>query len=137
MRPGELGAWVAVLDGEIVGHVAATDVASNWMAEHWATALDRPGNELAEISILFVDHTRSGSGIGGALLDHAVAQIHSLGREPVLDVVGESTHAGRFYRRRGWTVAGYVRPGWLPEGPPDVALMVLDKQPDRSERVGS
>lgn len=131
-RPGELGAWVAVVDGEIAGHVATTDVASNWMAEHWAAALGRPGNELAEISILFVDHTRAGSGIGSALLDHAVSQIRSLGREPVLDVVGEDTHAGQFYRRRKWKVAGHVRPEWLPDGAPEVALMVLD-----GERVES
>lgn len=128
VRPGELGAWVAVLDGAIVGHVAATDVASNWMAHHWAAALGRPGEELGEISILFVDHTSSGSGIGGALLDHAVSRIRSFGREPVLDVVGEDTSAGTFYRRRGWVPAGHVRPHWLPDGAPDVALMTLDAE---------
>jgi len=134
VRPGELGAWVAVVDGRIAGHVATTDVSVNWMAEHWSAALGRPGHELGEVSILFVDHTLAGSGVGGALLELAVAEIRGLGREPVLDVVGEDTKVGLFYRRRGWVVAGHARPQWLPDGEPDVALMVLPEA-DSDERV--
>ncbi|WP_353950149.1 GNAT family N-acetyltransferase [Knoellia sp. S7-12] len=125
VRPGELGAWVAIVDGRIAGHVATTDVSANWMAEHWSAVLGRAGHELGEVSILFVDHTLAGSGVGGALLERAVSEIRSLGREPVLDVVGEETKVGLFYRRRGWVVAGHARPQWLPVGQPDVAFMVL------------
>lgn len=127
-RPGELGAWVAVVDGEVAGHVAATDVGEGWMAGHWSEVLGRPGHELGEVSILFVGLDHVGSGVGAALLERAVAEILALGREPVLDVVGEDTSAGRFYRRRGWTPVGYGRPQWLPEDQPDVAFMVLGEQ---------
>ncbi|KGN38603.1 GNAT family N-acetyltransferase [Knoellia subterranea] len=133
VRPGELGAWVAVAEGSIVGHVAATDVATNWMSATWSEVLGRPGSELGEVSILFVGLDQGGTGVGGALLDRAVAEIRALGREPVLDVVGEDTRAGRFYRRRGWTTVGHARPAWLPDGQPDVAFMVLPGRtaPDR------
>ena len=139
-RPGELGAWVALVDGEIAGHVAATDVGENWMADHWAKVLGRPGHELGEVSILFVDHTLAGSGVGGALLERAVSEIRSLGREPVLDVVGEETKVGLFYRRRDWVVAGHARPQWLPDGQPDVAFMVLpdgEAAAESDERLGT
>lgn len=125
-RPGELGAWVAVVDGQLAGHVAATDVGAGWMADHWSHVLGRPGDELGEVSILFVGLDHVGSGVGAALLDRAVAEIRAIGREPVLDVVGEDTSVGRFYRRRGWITVGHGRPQWLPDGQPDVAFMVLD-----------
>lgn len=126
-RPGELGAWVAVVDDGVVGHVAATDVGEGWMAQHWSDVLGRPGHALGEVSILFVGLDHLGTGAGAALLERAVTEIRALGREPVLDVVGEDTSAGRFYRRRGWSVVGYGRPQWLPDGHPDVAFMVLDR----------
>jgi GNAT superfamily N-acetyltransferase len=129
-RPGELGSWVALVDGRVVGHVAATAVGEGWMAQHWSEVLGRPGHELGEVSILFVGLDHGGAGLGGALLERAVTEIRKLGLDPVLDVVDEDSSAGRFYRRRGWTAAGYARPGWLPDGHPDVAFMVL-----RDERV--
>lgn len=128
VRPGQLGAWVAEVDGVVAGHVAATDPAGNWMADEWRRITGRPGEELGEVSILFVGLDHGGVGIGGALLDHAVAVIRSLGREPVLDVVDEFSSAGQFYRRRGWTTIGYGRPPWLEDELPPVAYLVLSAE---------
>ncbi|WP_245613856.1 GNAT family N-acetyltransferase [Knoellia sinensis] len=126
-RPGELGAWVAEVDGELAGHVAVTDVAVGWGAPLWSEILGRPGEGFGEVSILFVGPGHGAAGIGGALLGRAIDEIRALGRDPVLEVVGEETHAGLYYRKRGWRVIGHRRPAWLPDGAPDVAFMVLDQ----------
>lgn len=125
VRPGELAAWVAEEDGAVVGHVSVTDLTVGRMADEWATATGRTADGLAEVSVLFVAGGRAGSGIGGALLDTALADIRRRGLTPMLDVVGEDTGAGRFYRRRGWRTVGTARPPWLPDHRPDLAFMLL------------
>lgn len=125
VRPGQLGAWVAEMDGVVAGHVAATDPTDNWMADEWLRVTGRPGDELGEVSILFVGLDHGGAGVGGALLDHAVAEIRALGRDPVLDVIDEGSSAGRFYVKRGWRTVGYGRPPWLEEHLAPVAYMTL------------
>lgn len=126
VRPGELAAWVAVEEDTVVGHVSVTSLADARMAEDWARATGRPSEGVAEVSVLFVAGDRRGSGIGGLLLDTALADIDRRGLTPMLDVVGEDTSAGRFYRRRGWRTVGTARPAWLPDHRPDLAFMVLD-----------
>jgi GNAT superfamily N-acetyltransferase len=132
VRPGELAAWVAVLDGEVVGHVSVTELTDGRMAADWVEATGLASDGLAEVSVLFVAGDRHGSGIGGLLLDTAMAEIRRRGLTPMLDVVGEDTSAGLFYRRRGWRTVGKARPAWLPDHRPDLAFMLLE-----DERVGS
>ncbi|CAN7451827.1 GNAT family N-acetyltransferase [Knoellia sp. LjRoot47] len=132
VRPGELVAWVAVDDGEVVGHVSVTALPDGRMATEWVEATGRPHEGLAEVSVLFVAGGRRGSGIGGLLLDVALAEIRRRGLTPMLDVVGEDTSAGLFYRRRGWRTVGRARPAWLPDHRPDLAFMLL-----ADERLGS
>jgi len=81
-RPGELGAWVATLDDDPapVGHVSVTTPGSGPEVDGWVAAVGRPAEELAAVSVLFVDHRVSGRGVGGALLDAAVAFIRESGR---------------------------------------------------------
>ena len=132
VRPGELAAWVADEEGEVVGHVALTDLTDGRMAAEWQGATGLPAEGLAEVSVLFVAAGRHGSGIGGLLLDTAMAEIRRRGLTPMLDVVGEDTSAGQFYRRRGWRTVGTARPDWLPDHRPDLAFMLLE-----DERLGS
>jgi ribosomal protein S18 acetylase RimI-like enzyme len=129
VRDGELGAWVAELDGRVVGHVSAAEVGKGIEVDGWVAGAGRPAEELAAVSVLFVDHTVSGRGVGSALLDHAVEAIRSAGRLPVLDVVQETDKAVRLYQRKGWQVVGEARPWWLPDDLLPVLLMVLPDSP--------
>lgn len=127
VRPGEDAAWVAehARDG-VLGHVAVT-AATGDLAGHFAQALpDRRVEDLAVVSVLFVALASRGLGLGGVLLDTAVAHVRAAGRVPVLDVV--PTHAGALalYRGRGWREVGGFRPPWLPADRPTLLLMALD-----------
>ena len=124
-RPAQLRAWVAELDGAVVGHVAVAAVQPGEMATVWMAGTGRPLAELAEVSVLFVDHAITGRGVGAALLGEAVAFIRDSGRTPVLDVVQETQNALRLYERNGWEVVGETRPWWLPDANLPVLLMVL------------
>lgn len=128
VRPGELAAWVAVDGDEVVGHVSVTGLTDGRTAADWVEATRLPADGLAEVSVLFVAADRHGSGIGGLLLDTAMAEISRRGLTPMLDVVGEDTSAGRFYRRRGWRTVGRARPAWLPDHRPDLAFMLLEAE---------
>lgn len=122
VRASEEAAWVAEADGALAGHVAVTGVGDG-LGDAFRRA--RPGRELASVSALFTGVAARGRGIGGRLLDTAVAAIRAGGRLPVLDVVPTHSSAVRIYRHRGWVQVGAVRPAWLPAGEPDVLLMVL------------
>ncbi|GEQ14626.1 hypothetical protein KLO01_26730 [Knoellia locipacati] len=128
VRPGELAAWVALDDGEVVGHVSVTALTDGRMAADWVEATGLPSDGVAEVSVLFVAGGRHGAGIGGMLLDTAMAEIRGRGLTPMLDVVGEDTSAGLFYRRRGWRTVGRARPPWLPDHRPDLAFMLLEDE---------
>lgn len=122
VRATEERAWVAEVDGELAGHVAVT-VPAGEMADAFARAC--PGRALAEVSVLFNGTAFRGTGVGGRLLDTAVAAIRASGRTPALDVLPAHSTAEAVYRRRGWVEVGRARPEWLPAGQPDVLLMVL------------
>jgi GNAT superfamily N-acetyltransferase len=126
VRAGELGAWVAEIEGVVAGHVALLHPASGWEADAFAEAMDLSAERMATMSTLFVDAQRRGAGIGTRLIDVAVAHARALGRVPVLDVVQEHSPAAALYRRRGWRVVGQARPHWLPADREPVLLMTLD-----------
>lgn len=125
-RAGEERSWVAEEAGALAGHIAVTRVFDDDLGRVWATATGREPLALACISAFFVDESRRGLGIGGGLLDRAVAQIREQHRLPVLDVVQRHGSALAIYRGRGWRVVGEVRPPWLPDDEPPVLAMVLD-----------
>lgn len=124
-RAGEDAAWVAELEGRVVGHVAVSRVEPGLEADLWTAGAGRPREELAAVAVLFVDHTMVGRGVGKALLARAVAAIRASGRTPVLDVVQETASAVELYRRSGWQVVGEGRPWWLPDDHLPVLFMVL------------
>jgi GNAT superfamily N-acetyltransferase len=124
-RSDEDAAWSAELDGRVVGHVAVARVQPGLEGDLWTAGTGRPVHELAAVSVLFVDHTVQGQGVGKALLATAVEAIRGSGRLPVLDVVQETERAVELYRRSGWQVVGEGRPRWLPPGHLPVLFMVL------------
>jgi GNAT superfamily N-acetyltransferase len=144
-RRTELAAWVAVdpaRDGAVVGHVALTDVAPGWEADGWGAGTGLPASALAAVSVLFVDPSATGHGVGSLLLDTAVEHAGALGRTPVLDVASESSRAVALYTRHGWEVVGQARPPWLPADREPLLLMALrshtlDRPVTQGDRPGS
>ena len=130
VRRGELQAWTAVPADQPdrpVGHVSVTEVhddVDDGIASGWMAATGARVEDLACISVLFVDQGIRGAGIGSALLDTATAWILERGRVPVLDVVSQHQAVIDLYRRRGWREVGTADPPWLPEA--RLVLMVLD-----------
>ena len=125
-KPGFLGAWVAVVDGRVAGHVALAPPG----AGDAAAALSR---DAAMVSRLFVSSAARGCGAGAALLGHAVREAHERGLHPVLDVLATNSAPVAFYERMGWrllgtgeaqwgqnrvTVRGYAGPGPGPSATP-------------------
>jgi GNAT superfamily N-acetyltransferase len=126
VRPGEERAWVADLDGRVVGHVAVYELGGP-LRDAFAGAAGT--DEVAELAVLFVATEVIGTGIGGRLHDTAVAWIRASGRQPVLDVVPVHERAVEVYRHRGWQEIGEVRPVWLAEDFPALVLMTLPASP--------
>ena len=122
VRPGEERAWVAEVDGRVVGHVAVHTLAGG-LRDGFVAALGT--EDLAELAVLFVAGDVIGTGVGGRLHDTAVDWIVASGRQPVLDVVPVHDRAVEVYRHRGWTVVGEVQPSWLAEDFPTLVLMTL------------
>ncbi|MGC5168973.1 GNAT family N-acetyltransferase [Luteimicrobium sp. DT211] len=95
-----VGAWVAVHDGDVVGHVA--------LAQGLAGA-GIPKGALG-ISRLFVTPRAHGHGAGAALLDAARA---AAGARPLgLEVTDTSTAARALYERLGWRRVGEGVADW-------------------------
>jgi [ribosomal protein S18]-alanine N-acetyltransferase len=91
-----LGCWVLTVDDEVMGHLIVT-------AE---------GAHEALVERLFVDPRRTGGGLGGQLLEYAVAFAAAQGRRLLLDVVDSHHGAVGFYRRAGWHEIGRTAIDW-------------------------
>lgn len=124
VREGEEASWVAELDGALAGHVCVGPVSRlGDVAGVFRTATGC--TEPALVSVLFTGTAARGRGVGGVLLDAAVAWAQERDRVPVLDVVQRHSSALAVYRHRGWAEIGRSRFPWLPDEEPDVLLMAL------------
>lgn len=125
-RDREVGAWVAVVDETVVGHVGVTHPdPEDELTPHWVADTGLDVESLGLIGALFIDHRLTSRGIGTTLLDHAVAQIRSHGWVPILDVLDEQATAKTIYHNRGWRPVAVAHPAWAPRNIP-VTCMVLD-----------
>lgn len=140
-RPQELAAFVAELEGVVVGHVCVQSVQGQALTHAhdddaldraWSRGHGRPVTELATVSALFTALSARGHGAGGALLDTAVEWIRGQGMAPCLDVVPAHSVALQVYEARGWTRVGEARPPWLPADEPAVIAMILPDDEDPS-----
>ncbi|MET3808202.1 GNAT superfamily N-acetyltransferase [Nakamurella sp. UYEF19] len=126
-RPSEIEAWVAELDGDVVGHVAIQSVTEDELGRMWAAAHGVPITQLRCVSVLYADRRVVRRGIGSALLARATERALSDGGAPVLDVVAGHLDAVSLYLTRGWHEVGRVRPDWLPPTEEPVRAMILPR----------
>jgi GNAT superfamily N-acetyltransferase len=126
VREGQEAAWVAEHEGRVVGHVA---VGRPRPAEEAGFVEAAGTRDLACVAVLFVDVTRRGLGIGGRLLDTAVAWAVERDLLPALDVVPSHGPAVAFYRARGWRQVGTLHPDWLPDPREPLLVMTLPGRP--------
>ncbi|MFD5131216.1 GNAT family N-acetyltransferase [Streptomyces olindensis] len=121
-RPGEwlshaslLGAWVAELDGRLVGHVSLSRSRKGDLAARLWSERNGVRRELATVvSRLFVAPQARGHRIGALLIGRAVEEAQRLGLHPVLDVVTSDTAAVALYERLGWELLATVEQRWSP-----------------------
>lgn len=110
-----LGAWVAELDGRIVGHVSlARRGAGDAAPGLWSERNGTDAELTAVLSRLFVAPGARGHGIGALLIGRVVEEARRLGLHPVLDVVASDTAAAALYERLGWVRMATVEQHWSP-----------------------
>jgi GNAT superfamily N-acetyltransferase len=105
-RPKIPEAWVATLDGRLVGHVGLA------LAGPADAAPKLYGGRVAMVSRLFVSPAARGHGAGRVLLGRAVRAASERGLHPVLDVEATSVAAIAFYERLGWHLLGSSEAQW-------------------------
>jgi GNAT superfamily N-acetyltransferase len=105
--PG-IGAWVAIQEGAIVGHVALNPESAQEVMALAIGETGRSARELAVVARLFVAPGDRRRGVGTALLGRAVSEAHARGLLPVLDVGDELKGANALYAARGWRPVGRV-----------------------------
>ncbi|MER7779975.1 GNAT family N-acetyltransferase [Streptomyces sp. NPDC096191] len=115
MQPSLLAAWVAELDGHVVGHIGLSrsgegDAAPALWSRREGASIERT----AVISRLFVSPTARGHGIGAHLMARAVEDAQQRALHPVLDVMASDTAAAALYERLGWTLLATVEQQWSP-----------------------
>ncbi|MET9022591.1 GNAT family N-acetyltransferase [Actinopolymorpha sp. NPDC004070] len=121
--PARLAAWVALLDGQVVGHVGLSrcgpgDVAPDLLREREAGDRERDagdrdrGPRPVVLGRLATDPGARGKGVGTSLVTRAVEYARAHGLRPVLDVVDSDRSAVALYERLGWLRLGSVEQVW-------------------------
>lgn len=115
-QPSLLAAWVAELDGRVVGHIGlsrsgAGDVAPGLWSRREGVGL----GATVVVNRLFVAPSARGHGIGALLMAQAVGEAQDRSLHPVLDVVASDTAAAALYERLGWELLATVEQQWSPE----------------------
>ncbi|MER8070658.1 GNAT family N-acetyltransferase [Streptomyces sp. NPDC094034] len=115
-QPAQLDAWVAELDGRIVGHLALCPAGEGDVAPAlWSSRAGTTIREIAVVSRLFVAPSARGHGIGALLMAQAARQARRRGLHPVLDVVSTDAAAAALYERMGWSLLAVVDQRWSPD----------------------
>lgn len=115
-RPTQLAAWVAELDGRIVGHLALSPAGADDVAPAlWSSRAGTAVADTGVLSRLFVSPAARGHGIGALLMSQAVRAARERGLHPVLDVVASDSAAAALYERLGWSLLAVVDQRWSPE----------------------
>lgn len=110
-----LGAWVAELDGRLVGHIGLSlSEAGDLAPALWGKRNGVGPERAAVVSRLFVAPGARGHGIGALLIGRAEREARQRGLHPVLDVVASDTAATALYERLGWERLATVEQRWSP-----------------------
>lgn len=130
-RDREIAAFVASVDGEVVGHASAVmprfgSPDMDPLGEAWSAAHSCGLDELAVVSAVFASVRHRRMGIGSALLAAVVGAIHDAGCHACLDTVTPVHDASiALYQRAGWQlVAEGLHPSWLPSEVSQVAMIL-------------
>jgi GNAT superfamily N-acetyltransferase len=102
LGPEPIGAWVAEIDGEVVGHVALHDKSLDETMAAVRAELGTADDGVAVVARLFVGPAGRGRRVGEALLAVGAEAARALGRTPILDTWQELRHAIALYDRCGW-----------------------------------
>ncbi|MFJ1881793.1 GNAT family N-acetyltransferase [Streptomyces sp. NPDC088137] len=122
-QPSLFAAWVAELDGKVVGHVGLCEGGAGDRAPVlWSRRAGVPVEKAAVISRLFVSPTARGHGVGALLMERATGEARRRERHPVLDVLASDTSAVALYGRLGWTLLATVDHRWSPTETETVTL---------------
>ncbi|MFB7254251.1 GNAT family N-acetyltransferase [Streptomyces nojiriensis] len=114
--PELLAAWVAELDGRIVGHIGLSRAAADDAAPAlWSGREGVSGAAAAVVGRLFVAPAARGHGIGELLMARAAREARERDLHPVLDVVASDASAVALYERLGWELLATVEQRWSPE----------------------
>jgi GNAT superfamily N-acetyltransferase len=127
--PGAWAAWVAVVDGAVVGHVCLNRTSSAPVIEVATAALAMPADRLGVVARLFVAPEHRRAGVAGRLLDAATAGARQRGVVPILDVAVALTGAVALYERRGWRRLGQATVSIGGDAPPLDELVLVAPDP--------
>lgn len=109
-------AWVALLDGVLVGHVCLSPARPDDAAPGiWSGRTGSGPEKTAVVSRLYVSPRARGHGIGALLLAETVRDARRRGLRPVLDVVTSDRSAAALYERQGWTLMATAEQRWGPD----------------------
>jgi GNAT superfamily N-acetyltransferase len=103
---GETDAWVAELEGRVVGQVALHRAEGEPVLALAQEATGLAADRLAVLARLLVHPDARGHGVGRALVRTATARAYATGRRPVLDVLQSTTGPARLYQSEGWSRLG-------------------------------
>lgn len=104
-----LRAWVADLNGKIVGHVSVSSPQiDDAAAQLWSESSESRECGVAVLGRLFVIASARGFSVGERLIQAATKYADELGVRLVLDVMSKDKAAIRLYERLGWKRIGAV-----------------------------
>ncbi|MFJ6460000.1 GNAT family N-acetyltransferase [Streptomyces sp. NPDC091387] len=119
-----LQAWVAVADGDVVGHVSVNRPAGEGAVALWKQRAGADETKVGVLARLFVLPDARKRSVGERLVRAAQAYGDRHGLRLVLDVMVKDSSAIRLYRRLGWEEIGrIVHPLEDGEGVEAVALV--------------
>jgi GNAT superfamily N-acetyltransferase len=107
-EPSAFAAWVAEIEGDVVGQVALHPRSSDEVMAFASDAIGEPADRLGVVARLFVAPSARGRGAGGALLSAATAEAVDRGLVPILDVGTHFAPAIALYEKHGWVRLGEV-----------------------------
>lgn len=129
LDPSQLrDAWVAELDGDVVGHAASFDDPTAACTKYWTELTGHAASDAAVVSRLYVDPEARGHRLGARLMTAVVEAAHAENRHPILEVSSANRNAVALYERLGWRFLGDTIERW---GADTVTLRSYAWQPPR------
>lgn len=104
--PGFIAAWIAEIEGKIVGHVAISRSNGEEAVSLWLNRSKTEPDKVAVLARLFVVPGARNRTLGENLTCAAVEYAKANGMRLVLDVMAKDTAAIRLYSRLGWMELG-------------------------------